>query len=185
MAPAPNLVGMPRSAAYEIELGGDERAELEHRVACYTLSFRQVRRARLVLYAAEGHTNREIAQAVRAARDSNPNHQIRRLALSVHPVFLSAVCAAQVGGRVQPVPENPSGAAWWTATRTPATLSGKRRLRDHARRRPGRLQTDRACSRWMPHRSRRILWMIIGRIKAHPTQNRMACRSPVVLCSGL
>jgi hypothetical protein len=41
--------GMPKSAAYEIELGGDERAELEHRAACYTLSFRQVRRARLVL----------------------------------------------------------------------------------------------------------------------------------------
>jgi FixJ family two-component response regulator len=62
MSPAPNLVGMPKSAADEIELGGDERAELEHRAACYTLSFRQVRRARLVLYAAEGHTNREIAQ---------------------------------------------------------------------------------------------------------------------------
>jgi hypothetical protein len=62
MSPAPNLVGMPKSAAYEIELGGDERAELEQRAACYTLSFRQVRRTRLVLYAAEGHTNREIAQ---------------------------------------------------------------------------------------------------------------------------
>ena len=62
MSPAPNLVGMPKSAAYEIELGGDERAELEHRAACYTLSFRQVRRARLMLYAAEDHTNREIAQ---------------------------------------------------------------------------------------------------------------------------
>jgi hypothetical protein len=44
MSPAPNLVGMPKSAAYEIELGGDERAELEHRAARYTLSFRQVRR---------------------------------------------------------------------------------------------------------------------------------------------
>ncbi len=53
---------MPKSAAYEIELGGDERTELEHRAACYTLSFKQVQRARLVLYAAEGHTNREIAQ---------------------------------------------------------------------------------------------------------------------------
>jgi len=31
MSPAPNLVGMPKSATYEIELGGDERAELEHR----------------------------------------------------------------------------------------------------------------------------------------------------------
>ena len=49
MSPAPNLVGMPKRAVYEIELGGDERAELEHRAACYTLSFRQIRRARLVL----------------------------------------------------------------------------------------------------------------------------------------
>ena len=53
-----------------------------------------------------------------------------------------------------------------------------------ARRRPGRRQTDRACSRWLRCRSRRlptdtegyrrIVWMIIGMIKAHPTQNRMA-----------
>jgi transposase len=36
--------------------------ELEHCAARSTLSFRQVRRARLVRYAAEGHTSREIAQ---------------------------------------------------------------------------------------------------------------------------
>jgi hypothetical protein len=40
MSPAPNLVGMPKSGAYEIELGGDERAELEHRAACYPRRFR-------------------------------------------------------------------------------------------------------------------------------------------------
>jgi hypothetical protein len=52
---------MPVSAAYEIELSAEERAELEHRAACYTLPFRQIQRARLVLYAAAGQTNREIA----------------------------------------------------------------------------------------------------------------------------
>ena len=64
-------------------------------------------------------------------------HQIRRLVLYVHTVRLSTVCAAQVSGRVQPVPENPSGDAWWTATRT--TISGCRgsvatatRWRSHA-----------------------------------------------------
>jgi hypothetical protein len=55
MSPAPDLVGVPKSAAYEIELGGDERAELEHRAACSTLSFRQLRRARLVRHAAESY----------------------------------------------------------------------------------------------------------------------------------
>jgi hypothetical protein len=40
--------------------------------------------------------------SVRTARDSNPNRQIRRLVLYVHPVRLSAVCAAQVRGRIQP-----------------------------------------------------------------------------------
>jgi transposase len=53
---------MPRSAAYEIELSAEERHELERRAACYTLPFRQLQRARLVLYAAEGQTNREIAR---------------------------------------------------------------------------------------------------------------------------
>jgi hypothetical protein len=53
---------MPTSTAYEIELSAEERCELEHRAACYTLPFKQVQRARLVLHAADGQTNREIAQ---------------------------------------------------------------------------------------------------------------------------
>jgi hypothetical protein len=52
-----------------------------------------------------------------------PNRQIRRLVLYVHAAALSAVCAARVRGRVQPVPDNPSGDGWWTATRT-ATTAG-------------------------------------------------------------
>lgn len=42
-------------------LEAEERAELEHRAACYTLPHRQVQRAKLVLYAADGLTNVEIA----------------------------------------------------------------------------------------------------------------------------
>jgi hypothetical protein len=59
---------MPRSAAYEIELSAEVRAELEHRAACYALPFKEFQRARLVLYAAEGQTNREIAGAPRDER---------------------------------------------------------------------------------------------------------------------
>jgi hypothetical protein len=42
---------------------------------------------------------------------------------STSTVRLSTVCAAQVRGRVQPAPDNPSGDGWWTATRT-ATAAG-------------------------------------------------------------
>src|SRR5215203_2995156 len=49
-------------------------------------------------------------------------------------------------------------------------------MESDVRRQPGWLQTDRACSRWMPRRSRRIQndrlddqWMI----KAHPIERRM------------
>src|SRR6266508_9248 len=53
---------MARGEAYEIVLRGEERSELEHRAACYTLAHKRVQRAKLVLYAAEGATNAEIAR---------------------------------------------------------------------------------------------------------------------------
>jgi hypothetical protein len=37
-----------------IELSDEERAELERRVACYTLPHKVVMRAKMILYAAEG-----------------------------------------------------------------------------------------------------------------------------------
>jgi hypothetical protein len=40
---------------YRIELSAEERAELERRVACYTLPHKVVVRAKMILYAAEGH----------------------------------------------------------------------------------------------------------------------------------
>ena len=53
---------MPGPSAQEIVLEESERVELEHRAACYTRPHREVLRAKLVLLAAEGHSNAEIAR---------------------------------------------------------------------------------------------------------------------------
>jgi transposase-like protein len=52
---------MAGRSPYGIVLSEAERAELEHRAACYSRPFREVQRAKLVLYAAAGLTNVEIA----------------------------------------------------------------------------------------------------------------------------
>jgi hypothetical protein len=51
---------MPKPAP-QIELSRDERRELSHRAACYTRPFREVQRAKLILAAAEGLNNKQIA----------------------------------------------------------------------------------------------------------------------------
>jgi hypothetical protein len=53
----------------EIILSAEERRELERRAACYTLPHTVVQRAKLVLYAAEGQSNVEIAGRL----DANPD----------------------------------------------------------------------------------------------------------------
>jgi len=53
---------MPGRSPHEVVLGETERAELEHRAACYTRPHREVQRAKLVLLAAEGQTNVEIGE---------------------------------------------------------------------------------------------------------------------------
>jgi hypothetical protein len=58
---------MPGRSPYQIVLSGEERAELERRVACYTLPHKVVQRAKMVLYAAEGLTNVEIARRLETA----------------------------------------------------------------------------------------------------------------------
>ena len=57
-----NRLGVARGEGYSIVLVEEERSELEHRAACYTLAYKRVQRAKLVLYAAEGATNAEIAR---------------------------------------------------------------------------------------------------------------------------
>src|SRR6266508_6542158 len=54
---------------FEIVLSGEERAELERRVACYTLPFKVVRRAKMILYAADGLSNAEIARRLETAAE--------------------------------------------------------------------------------------------------------------------
>src|ERR1019366_3235019 len=48
--------------AQEIVLEEAERKELEHQAACYTRPHREVLRAKLVLLAAEGHSNTQIGE---------------------------------------------------------------------------------------------------------------------------
>jgi hypothetical protein len=58
---------MARTSGFVIVLSDAERAELEHRVAWYTLPHKVVQRAKIVLYAAEGQSNVEIARRLETA----------------------------------------------------------------------------------------------------------------------
>jgi hypothetical protein len=58
---------MAGQSPYRIVLSAEERAELERRVACYTLPHKVVQRAKMVLYAAEGSTSVEIARRLETA----------------------------------------------------------------------------------------------------------------------
>jgi hypothetical protein len=52
---------MARTSRYRIELSDEDRLELERRASALTLPFRVVQRARLILFAAEGMIDKEIA----------------------------------------------------------------------------------------------------------------------------
>ena len=60
---------MPRRSPYVIALSDEERAVLESLARSYTLPYWQVTRARMVLMAAEGMRNDEIATRLRCGRD--------------------------------------------------------------------------------------------------------------------
>src|SRR5207248_8110109 len=60
---------MSGRSPYQIVLRIEERAELERRVACYTLPHKVVQRAKMILYAADGQSNAEIARRLEAAAD--------------------------------------------------------------------------------------------------------------------
>src|SRR6266511_5411877 len=57
-----NRFAMARGESYEMVLTDEEHSELEHRAACYTLPYKRMQRAKVVLYAAEGASNAEIAR---------------------------------------------------------------------------------------------------------------------------
>jgi hypothetical protein len=60
---------LPRSSPYTIRLSSAEEAELRRRVAKYTLPYFQVQRAKMILYAAEGMPNEEIATYLDTRRE--------------------------------------------------------------------------------------------------------------------
>ena len=60
---------MPRTSPYDIRLSAPERNELQRRAAKYTLPYFQVQRAKMILYAAHGFTNDEIARRLGARRE--------------------------------------------------------------------------------------------------------------------
>ena len=60
---------MPRHSPFEIVLRFDERRELEARAAKYTLPYFQVLRARMILHAAEGLSNDQIALRLDTRRE--------------------------------------------------------------------------------------------------------------------
>lgn len=60
---------MPRHSPYVIGLSAKEREVLEGRARKYTLPYFQVLRARIVLAAADGRSNDDIAAALSVGRD--------------------------------------------------------------------------------------------------------------------
>jgi transposase-like protein len=58
---------MARTSGFVIVLSSEERAELERRVACYSLPHKVVVRAKMILYAADGESNTEIARRLETA----------------------------------------------------------------------------------------------------------------------
>lgn len=59
---------MPRSSPHVIELSDEERETLESRARQYTLPYRDVIRAKMILLAAEGRENKEIAELLDTPR---------------------------------------------------------------------------------------------------------------------
>ncbi len=60
---------MPRKSPYVLDLTTDQRRELEVRARRYTLPYRDVVRAKIVLMAAEGLDNDEIAARLDTRRE--------------------------------------------------------------------------------------------------------------------
>ena len=60
---------MPRSSPFSIKLSSAEETELRRRAGKYTLPYFQVQRAKMILYAAEGMPNGEIAACLDTRRE--------------------------------------------------------------------------------------------------------------------
>ena len=60
---------MPRRSPFLIELSPEERAVLQQRARCYTLPYRDVIRAKIVLLAERGFDNDDIAERLDSRRE--------------------------------------------------------------------------------------------------------------------
>jgi transposase len=60
---------MPRKSPYLLDLTADQRRELEARAKKYTLPYRDVIRAKMILMAADGLRNDEIAARLDTGRE--------------------------------------------------------------------------------------------------------------------
>ena len=60
---------MPRTSPFVISLSSAERAELQRRANKYTLPYFQVQRAKMILFAAEGLANDDIARWLDTRRE--------------------------------------------------------------------------------------------------------------------
>lgn len=60
---------MPRKSPYQIELTIEERTLLEQQARRYTLPYRDVMRAKIVLLAAQGYGNDQIAARLDSRRE--------------------------------------------------------------------------------------------------------------------
>ncbi len=60
---------MPRTSPFVIRLSSAEKSELQRRAGKYTLPYFQVQRARMILLAAGGLTNEEIAARLDSRRE--------------------------------------------------------------------------------------------------------------------
>jgi hypothetical protein len=63
------MVGMPRVSPFQIKLSAEERKVLERRTRRYTLPYFEVLRAKMILLAADGQSNNEIAAYLGIGRD--------------------------------------------------------------------------------------------------------------------
>ncbi|MCA1701687.1 MAG: helix-turn-helix domain-containing protein [Actinobacteria bacterium] len=64
------VIVVPRTSRYVMELSADERDELERRAREVTAPWRDVQRARMILYAAQGMADIEIAARLDCHPDS-------------------------------------------------------------------------------------------------------------------
>ena len=85
---------MPRTSPYTITLAEAERAELEARARRYTSSYSEVVRARIVLYAADGLGNDEIA-----ARLDTPRQVVSKWRKRFYDARLAGLTDLPRGGR--------------------------------------------------------------------------------------